>query len=139
MSILGRLNEATEEDWNKANTIHKTFPDEDSIFNGRHKPEAIPSMALEDDVFDKFVDTCRDYNVGSSDYATRKIQPWDIWLEYNLNPWDADIVKRVLRDKKGSSRREDYEKMMHVCQERIRQIDQYEEEERQYEQDKGIY
>lgn len=65
----------------------------------------------------------RDYNVGKSDYAKHKIQPWDIWKEYNLNPWDADIVKRVLRTKEGESRRLDYEKIIHICQERIRQID----------------
>lgn len=64
----------------------------------------------------------REHNVGESDYATRKIQPWDIWLEYGLNPWDADIIKRVLRDKPGQ-RRLDYEKIKHVCDERIRQID----------------
>ena len=46
-------------------------------------------------------DAVRNHNVGNSDYAQHKIQPWDIWLEYKLNPWDADIVKRVLRTKKG--------------------------------------
>lgn len=65
----------------------------------------------------------RKYNVGSSDYATHKIQPWDIWLEYRLNPFDADIVKRILRKKVGDSRKMDYEKIIHVCKERIRQID----------------
>jgi hypothetical protein len=64
----------------------------------------------------------REHNVGDSDYAVHKIQPWDIWLEYGLNPWDADIVKRVLRKKPGQ-RRLDYEKIKHVCDERIRQID----------------
>lgn len=65
----------------------------------------------------------RSYNIGSSDYAKHKIQPWDIWLEYNLNPWEADIVKRILRKKKGQSRREDLEKIIHVAKELIRQID----------------
>lgn len=65
----------------------------------------------------------RDYNIGKSDYAKHKIQPWDIWLEYGLNPWDADIVKRVLRTKEGEDRKLDYEKIIHVCQERIRQLD----------------
>ena len=41
----------------------------------------------------------KDYHVGSSDYSKHSIQPWDIWKEYELNPWDADIVKRVLRAK----------------------------------------
>lgn len=45
-----------------------------------------------------------------------KIQPWDIWIEYKLNPFDADIVKRILRVKeeegmtKEQSRKLDYEK-----------------------------
>ena len=65
----------------------------------------------------------RDYNVGKSDYAKHTIQPWDIILEYGLNYWDGDIVKRVLRTKEGEARRLDYEKIIHICQERIRQID----------------
>ena len=64
----------------------------------------------------------RQFNVGTSDYAKHKIQPWDIWLDYDLNPWDADLVKRVLRTKEGDSRILDYEKMIHICQERIRQL-----------------
>lgn len=67
----------------------------------------------------------RSYNVGASDYAKHDIQPWDIWREYNLNPWDADIVKRVLRTKETDGRRLDYEKIIHTCKERIRQIDEY--------------
>lgn len=64
----------------------------------------------------------RDYNIGKSDYAKHKIQPWDIWLEYNLNPWDADIVKRVLRTKEGEDRKLDYEKIIHICKYRIAEL-----------------
>lgn len=38
----------------------------------------------------------RTYNVGNS--------------KHKIQPWDADIVKRVLRNKKGEDRRLDYEK-----------------------------
>lgn len=62
------------------------------------------------------------YNVGKSDYARHKIQPWNIWEEYNLNPWDADIIKRVLRTKEGEARTLDYEKIIHVCKYRIAQL-----------------
>lgn len=65
----------------------------------------------------------RSYNVGESDYSQHIIQSWTIWLAYNLNPWDADIVKRILRNKLGESRKQDYEKIIHICQERIRQIE----------------
>lgn len=64
----------------------------------------------------------RDYNIGKSDYAKHKIQPWDIWKEYNLNPWDADIVKRVLRNKEGEARTLDYEKIIHICKYRIAEL-----------------
>lgn len=65
----------------------------------------------------------RCHNVGGSDYAEHVIQPWSIWLEYGLNPFDADIIKRVLRKKSGESRADDYRKIIHICQERIRQIE----------------
>lgn len=62
------------------------------------------------------------YNVGKSDYSKHAIQPWDIWKEYNLNPWDADIVKRVLRSKEGEPRTMDYEKIIHICKYRIAEL-----------------
>ena len=62
------------------------------------------------------------YNVGKSDYAKHAIQPWEIWKEYNLNPWDADIVKRVLRTKEGEARTLDYEKIIHICKYRIAEL-----------------
>ncbi len=75
-------------------------------------------------------DDVRSFNVGESDYSSHGIQPWDIWIEYGLNPFDADIVKRILRTKvqQGKSavqsRIEDYEKIVHVCRERIRQLNE---------------
>ncbi len=84
---------------------------------------------VKDDKEDKEVkgdkEDIRSYNVGASDYAQHKIQPWDIYLDYDLNPWDADIVKRVLRTKKTDTRIMDYEKIIHTCKERIRQINLY--------------
>ena len=65
----------------------------------------------------------RAYNRGKSDYPKHIIQPWSIWIDYNLNAFDADIVKRILRTKEGEPRRLDYEKIIHICEERIRQID----------------
>lgn len=62
------------------------------------------------------------YNVGKSDYSKHAIQPWDIWKEYSLNPWDADIVKRVLRTKEGEARTLDYEKIIHICKYRIAEL-----------------
>jgi hypothetical protein len=44
-------------------------------------------------------------------------------MAYDLNPWDADIIKRILRTKKGEDRKLDYEKIIHICKERISQIE----------------
>ena len=68
-------------------------------------------------------DSTRNHNVGKSDYSAHIIQPWSIWLDWNLNPWDADIIKRVLRTKEDEPRSMDYEKIIHICEERLRQID----------------
>lgn len=68
----------------------------------------------------------RTHNVGKSDYSKKTIQPWSIWIDWNLNPWDADIIKRIGRTKEGETRKMDYEKIIHICQERIRQIDEEE-------------
>lgn len=75
-----------------------------------------------------FNENIHSFNVGTSNYSKHKIQPWDIWEEYNLNAWDADIVKRVLREKyqegmsKEMSRIQDYQKIIHVCLKRIEQL-----------------
>jgi hypothetical protein len=68
------------------------------------------------------VNNTRSNNIGKSNYSKHLLQPWAIWREYQLNPWDADIIKRVLRTKKGDSRKLDYEKIIHICQERIAQL-----------------
>lgn len=66
----------------------------------------------------------RDHNIGESNYSEHTIQPWTIWIDYpELTSWDHDIIKRILRDKYTEPRRKDYEKIIHICQERIRQID----------------
>ena len=68
-------------------------------------------------------DDTRNHNVGTSNYSKHVIQPWSIWLDYpELTSWDHDIIKRVLRTKKGESRMLDYEKIIHICKERLRQL-----------------
>lgn len=80
------------------------------------------------------VTSVRDYNVGKSNYNTHIIQPWAIWMDYpELTPWDTDIIKRILRTKEElglsiiKSRELDYKKIIHICNERLRQLG-YDEE-----------
>ena len=74
-----------------------------------------------DRIGDKLHNSIRNKNVGNSNYATYDIQPYDIWEEYNLNPWDADVVKRILRTKEdvgmtpAAQRILDYQKIKHIC------------------------
>ena len=96
-----------------------------SVRNGKRKTAGFGSDLYKDKEPVEDKEDVRSYNVGASDYAKHNIQPWDIWREYNLNPWDADIVKRVLRTKETDGRKLDYEKIIHICKERIRQIDEY--------------
>ena len=85
---------------------------------------------------DDDVEDTRDYNVGESNYSNSNhvIQPWTLWLDYpNLTSFDHDIIKRILREKeelgfsKTDSRIKDYKKIIHICKERIRQLN-YESE-----------
>lgn len=89
---------------------------------------------ISDELYDKLdklgliPNDVRKSNVGKSDYSEHLIQPWSIWIDYDLNPWDADIVKRTLRTKEepGMSAIEarimDYDKIEHICRERKRQL-----------------
>ena len=73
----------------------------------------------------------RSHNEGNSNYndGTHIITPWTIWLDYpELASCDDDIIKRVLRTKADAGytpeeqRILDYKKIIHNCQERIRQL-----------------
>jgi len=86
------------------------------------------SQAWTDEETDTATTETRDYNVGFSNYAANAIQPWDIWIEYGLTPWDGDIIKRTLRSTQEpdmtpqESRILDYRKIQHISAERIDQI-----------------
>lgn len=97
--------------------------------------QAVPLRVIDEDLYLRFVklglipnDVRRD-NVGKSNYSKHTIQPWSIWIDYELNAWDADIVKRTLRTKDEpnmspeEARIMDYQKIKHICDERIRQIE----------------
>jgi len=105
------------------------IPSHERETNKAGKPKKPQTMEIPFDLYDRLLklgiipNEVRDMNVGASDYSKHIIQPWAIWQEYDLNPWDADIIKRVLRHKATDTRKMDYEKIIHICQERIRQIE----------------
>ena len=125
--IVSDLKESCREkiDWLEAFQKRMEQEPNDDTVNSRLLDEDTYKALIRLGVLDTSV---RAYNRGTSDYSHHIIQPWTIWQDYNLNPWDADIVKRILRTKHGDSRRLDYEKIIHICQECIRQIDIKEEQ-----------
>ena len=54
-----------------------------------------------------------DKQIGGKHYK-KKIQPWHIIEEYNLNYWEGNILKYLLRTKKN--RKEDLEKLIHYAE-----------------------
>lgn len=55
----------------------------------------------------------RDEQVGGNHYSKHKIQPWDIWKEYGLDPWLAGVVKYILRAGHKGVKLEDLKKARH--------------------------
>jgi len=63
----------------------------------------------------------RSGNVGQSDYATKTIQPWSIFLDNpQLTYPEADLIKRIIRHKESDSRLMDFQKCRHILDELIR-------------------
>jgi len=61
----------------------------------------------------------RDHQVGGDHYAKRAIQPWDIWDEYEMDPWRANAVKYLLRAGDKGPALEDLKKARHYLDECI--------------------
>lgn len=79
-------------------------------------------------LFDENTAKVRGQNAGKSNYANFLIQAWAIWMEYNLDPWTADVVKRCLRTKEeggmtlNESKLLDWTKIKHIASEMERQF-----------------
>lgn len=60
--------------------------------------------------------------VGGTHYAKHKIQPWDVIDEYNLNFYEGNVLKYLLRDK--NNRIEDLEKLIHYAEKALDNLKQ---------------
>jgi len=66
----------------------------------------------------------RGTHVGQSDYSSKLIQPWTIFLgNPDLNYMECDVIKRIIRTNTRDSRKQDLTKCKHIIDELIRQID----------------
>ena len=95
-----------------------------------YKEPTAPTVSIDYSLYNKLKklgiihseDDVRSFNVGNSDYSKHVIQPWSIALDWNLDPWDMNIIKYTLRNKKGEDKIIEYEKIIHNCEEKIRQL-----------------
>jgi len=59
-----------------------------------------------------------DTQVGGDHYRQTGIQPWEIWKAYGLDPWQASVIKYILRAgrKENVPAVQDYEKAKHCLE-----------------------
>ena len=55
------------------------------------------------------------WQVGGEHYKNAKIQPVELIMALNLDFIDGNIVKYACRKKKGETKEQKYEKIMHYC------------------------
>jgi hypothetical protein len=53
--------------------------------------------------------------VGGTHYKGAQFQPWDIFMQYGLDPWSANVVKYILRFPKKAGK-QDLEKAKHYVE-----------------------
>lgn len=53
--------------------------------------------------------------VGGTHYKGAQFQPWDIFIQYGLDPWAANVVKYILRFPKKAGK-QDLEKAKHYIE-----------------------
>lgn len=53
--------------------------------------------------------------VGGTHYKGAEFQPWDIFMQYGLDPWSANVVKYILRFPKKAGK-QDLEKAKHYIE-----------------------
>ena len=82
-----------------------------------------------------------DKQVGGDHYKKQTIQPWDIIDEYELDFYEGNALKYLLRDKSGTignTRKEDLEKAKHYIEKKLTQWDENPKQSRiKFEEDDG--
>jgi hypothetical protein len=84
------IDNATPDEWNKA--YRAALP---------HKVETL-------------ADYVRNKQISGNHYKT-KIEPWDVFLDWGLDPWACNVIKYVQRHRKKNGK-EDLEKAKHYIE-----------------------
>jgi len=62
--------------------------------------------------------------VGGDHYVSQgRMQPWEIWKHYKLNPWEASAIKYILRRKDPAKRAEDLRKAAHCLEYLVQMVE----------------
>jgi len=114
------IDNATPEEWNKAGRYYFREADGDwSIPESMIDPINLYNV---DQAFDKAmqvdVATLSDYiktkQIGGNHYKTN-IEPWQVFLDWGLDPWACNVIKYVQRHRKKAGK-EDLEKAKHYLE-----------------------
>lgn len=84
--------------------------------------DALGTKLLKLGVITEEGDDSRKENYGTSNYSKRTLQPWSIIIDWNLDFWRADILKRIADRGKGEDPELDILKIKDDCDELLRQI-----------------
>lgn len=60
--------------------------------------------------------------VGGDHYISHSIQPWDVIEAYDLDFWEGNALKYLLRDKPGADRMQDLNKAIHYLEKCIERL-----------------
>ena len=105
------IDNATPEEWNKAGRYYFREPDGDW---------SIPEYDINQCY--TLGDYIKSKQVGGDHYKT-SIEPWQVFLDWGLDPWACNVIKYVQRHRKKAGK-EDLEKAKHYLE---YMIENYEE------------
>jgi hypothetical protein len=109
------IDNASPSEWNRARLYDTWENQKNAHINSI--AEKWPPKSLPDILKDKL----RETQVGGDHYKG-KIEPWDVMMDWNLDPWLANVIKYIQRHRKKAGK-EDLEKAKHYLEYAIANYD----------------
>jgi hypothetical protein len=96
------IDNATPDEWNKAGRYYFREPDGDW------------SISIHEEPVQTLSDYIKTKQVGGDHYKSN-IEPWDVFLDWGLDPWACNVIKYVQRHRKKAGK-QDLEKAKHYLE-----------------------
>ena len=96
------IDNATPDEWTKAGRYYFREPDGDW------------SIPIHDEPVQTLADYIKTKQVGGDHYKSN-IEPWDVFLDWGLDPWACNVIKYVQRHRKKAGK-QDLEKAKHYLE-----------------------